>query len=274
MKRSDSVLLGSLCVVILWLITPTPLHAARAQRTPEQLLEESTHVVTGKVTKINITTKPSSSEGLGSFDYAIHCEFVVEKVEKGEGLSKGDEITVRCWRRKALFALAQNAGLFGHRPIPEPGQTVKVYLREKESVYRPVYPNGFQPVEEENISRSKEVSRLWRGFTLLFPLEVWILISLLVLVLVPVIGLLWPRKSRGRAVKLLLGSALGLWTVGLAFGFYQFFAATQGVIIGVAFLGLATVGPIGVFAVRLIMSGLRKSPKQVASKEEVATTPV
>jgi hypothetical protein len=68
--------------------------------------------------------------------------------------------------------------LQGHSPIPEIGQSVRAYLREKGGEFSVLHPNGFAAVDGDTLNESAAV--LSGGFTYLLPLELWILAAIVV----------------------------------------------------------------------------------------------
>jgi hypothetical protein len=269
-------LMGGVCVAAL-LLAPENLRAERAPLTPEKLGNEASHVVTGRVSAIEIRSESSEMEGFGCFDFAIYCTIAVHRVEKGEGVQSGEELVARCFRAKTRLALGQSAGFGGHKPIPKPGQAVRAYLRRQGSMYHAVYPNGFTPMGEGQLVEPDEVRQLGRWSplgTFLLPLEFWVLLVILVLLLVAVLAVVVPRTSRRKVVQLVLGVSATLATVGLGVGFAQFLAAmhdwTAGIAIVVA--GVCGVAAFAALTAWLFRSALRK-PTAHAKAEEALSGP-
>jgi hypothetical protein len=275
MKSMMGSLVGGMCVAALLLLTPRELRAACAPLTPEQLEHEANHIVTGKVSAIEIRSEHSEMEGFGSFDFAIYYRIAVNTVERGEGVKPGDELVARCFRAKTLLSFVQTVGwLSGHHPIPKPGQPVPAYLQRRGLAYHAIYPNGFTPMGGGQLVEldSRQLRSWLPPFTLLLPLDLWVLVVILVLLLVAILAVFGPKSRRMQDVKLVLAFLSALWTVGLIAGFAQFLAATHEWVVGtiVAIVGIFVVSAFGRLTVRLFLSARRKLNSQAKAKADVS----
>jgi hypothetical protein len=264
MEKKSLSLLGGTCVATLLVGGPGQLLAAEPPKTPEQLLQAASHVVTGEVTRIVIRSRYSEIEE-GGFDYAIQCSIAVDTVEKGEGVNPGDQLVAQCFRPKTRLAIGQLASLQGHWPIAAPGQKVRAYLVKGRGTCRVVHPNGFSPTDSGPLVEADEVVRLGRWspvFTLLLPLELWVLVALLVLP-AAVVARATRRPRLRRVLKLVLAVPAALWTAGLFVGVLQFLA-TSGAgsawifHAAVAILGISVAAPFGMLTVWLYVTALRR----------------
>jgi hypothetical protein len=273
MKKSICLVHGTF-VAILVLLCPEQLLAAEAPKSPERLREAASHVVTGEVTRIEISSVYSEIEE-GSFDYAIRCTIAVDTVEKGEGVKPGDQINANCFRPKTRLAFGQFASLQGHSPIPAPGQKVRAYLVKGRVTYSVVHPNGFAPTDIGRLVDADEVTQMRRWspvFTLLLPLELWVLIGVLVLPAAIVVVVV-PRPRLRKVLKLLLAAPAGLWAAGLIVGVLQFVSTigTRETWIfhaAVMLLGMSVVLPCVALSVWLGVTALRRPP--VAAEPQAA----
>src|SRR5262249_37248761 len=117
--------------------------------------------------------------------------------------------------------------LQGHSPVPAAGQQVRVYLVKGRGTYQVVHPNGFAPPDGGRLVEADEVTQLGRGspvFTLLLPLELWILIAVVVLPAALVVVVV-PRPSLRKVLLLVLAVAAALWAAGLFVGVLEFLGA-------------------------------------------------
>lgn len=132
--------------------------------------------------------------------------------------------------------------------------------------YHTVYPNGFTPMGEDRLVQADLVEQLgWLPpSTFLLPLELWVLVGVLALLLVVILAIVVSRSRRMKVVKLVLAIFAALWTVGLSVGFLQFLASVQEwtVGIGVVLVGVSFVGAFGGLTGWLIRSALRKPAAQ------------
>jgi hypothetical protein len=184
--------LPRLAPALLLLLTccPTGL-AERAPLSAGRLLAAASHVITAKVTAIEIRDEPSTVErGLGNRDAGVYCSLLIKTVEKGKGLQPGDTIIVRCFVASQRRSCFESIGLAGHDPIPRPGQIVRVHLEEG-LPYSVVYPNGFTPASRQPIAEAEQIHKLRHQgprFSFLLPLEAW---ALLVGVGFLILGVVW-----------------------------------------------------------------------------------
>jgi hypothetical protein len=260
----------SLCLVArtfiatLLVLCPEKLPAAEAPKSPEQLREEASHIVTGEVTRIEIRSRYSEIEA-GSFDYAILVSIAVEGVEKGEGVKPGEKLVAVCFRPKTRLGYLQLISLQGHWPVPAPGQPVRAYLVRGRGTYSVVHPNGLAPIASGRLIEADEVAQLGRwspAFTLLLPLELWVVI-LAVFVLAAVVVAVVPSPRLRKVLKLVLAVLAALWTAGLFVGVLEFLAATEtrsswifrAVVI---LLGISLVVACGALAVWVCLAALRQ----------------
>ena len=118
--------------------------AAVEPRPPEQMMEEATHVVEGKVIALSSKTQKSRVERdlLIARDRIFKITVKVTDLEKGKGLEQGNELTFEAWQPSIRFPAMP--GPQGHQPVPAKGDLVKVYLlyNEKSKTYHPFMPNG------------------------------------------------------------------------------------------------------------------------------------
>jgi hypothetical protein len=139
-------LIGSLLVGFVFVAS------ARAElrpRTPKELTEGSTNIVTGRV--LAIYTRDVETELAGKGTVETHCvvEIEVEAVEKGDGIRAKDLVYVRCWHLKK-HGEPRRPGPVGH-DLPKEGDNVRAYVvrgglsptEKKDSGFAALEPNGF-----------------------------------------------------------------------------------------------------------------------------------
>ena len=274
MKHLSLSLVAGTGIATLLVVCSGHLRAAEFPKSPERLREAASHVVTGQVAAVEVRSEYSNIEE-GGFDYAIWCTIVVDAAEKGEGVKPGDRLVARCFRPKIRLAIGQSASLQGHSLIPAPGQHVRAYL-QKGRGYCVVHPNGLAPAQGDQLAPADEVDRLGRWspwFTLLLPLELWVLIAVLVLP-AAIMAVVTHRPRLRRALKLVLAVPAALWAAGLSAALLQFLATTGwgGTWIfpaAVTILGVAVVAPYAILTVWLCSTALRGLPGDAKAKEAV-----
>jgi hypothetical protein len=105
-------------------LAPAPAPREKADLSPDQLLEISTHVIVGEVKQV--WTREESSF---NWDWTRHvAEIAVEGVEKGEGLAAGELVYVRYWTKRWDGFGAPPPDTNGHRGLPKAGERVRAYL--------------------------------------------------------------------------------------------------------------------------------------------------
>jgi hypothetical protein len=128
--------------------------AERAPLSPERLLKEATHVVTGTVKAVYHRDIVTERTGEGTQETRYVLEIEVDGTEKGEGVNKGDIVYARCWRLKKHGAKGPLPGPSGHFDIPKEGAKVKAFLAkgkylatsQTDNGFTVVYPNGIETV--------------------------------------------------------------------------------------------------------------------------------
>jgi len=136
----------SLGIVTVFVLGIVGLQAAKVPMSPKELEKESSHIVSGKV--ISVTTKMQKSKIGRPFglhrDKVYTIKLKVASVSKGAGVKMGQEILIGAWQPSTRIPPV--LGLQGHEPIPEKGDTVKMYLlkNKKAKAYEPLLPNGIE----------------------------------------------------------------------------------------------------------------------------------
>ena len=120
--------------------------AAVAPHPPEEMMEEATHVVRGKVVALTSKTQKSKVERglLIARDRIFKITLKLTAVDKGKGVKAGGELTFEAWQPSTRFPPLP--GPQGHQPVPDKGDLVKTYLLydKKTRIYRPFMPNGIE----------------------------------------------------------------------------------------------------------------------------------
>src|SRR5262245_41696167 len=117
-------------------------------RTPKELAEEATNVVTGRVLAVYSREVETELYGKGTTETRSVAEIEVEGVEKGDGIKDKEVIYVRCWHVKNRGA-SERPGPVGH-DIPKTGDRVRAYLvrggmsptEKRDTGLAAVEPNG------------------------------------------------------------------------------------------------------------------------------------
>lgn len=129
--------------------------AAVAPYSEESMMEESTHVVQGKVVALSSKTQKSrfGRDLLIARDRIFKITVKVTIVEKGKELKQGNELTFEAWQPSTRFPPLPGAQ--GHQPVPNKGDKVKAYLlyNEKSKTYHPFMPNGITILKKAKNSK-------------------------------------------------------------------------------------------------------------------------
>ena len=136
-------LLGILTVFALGTVD---LQAAKVPMSQKELEKESSHIVSGKVISVTAKVQKSKFEQALGFhrDRVYIIKLRVESVSKGTGVKVDQEILIGAWQPSTRIPPVP--GLQGHVPIPEKGDTVRMYLlkNKKAKAYEPLLPNGIE----------------------------------------------------------------------------------------------------------------------------------
>ena len=120
--------------------------AAVAPRSPDEMMEEATHVVRGKVVALTSKTQKSNVERglLIARDRIFKITLKLASVSKGKGIKEGELLTFEAWQPSTRFP--PMPGPQGHQPVPDKGDLVKTYLLydQKTKTYHPFMPNGIE----------------------------------------------------------------------------------------------------------------------------------
>jgi len=137
-------------LVGLFTLTAFDGSAAVAPRPPEEMMEEATHVVRGKVVALSSKTQKSKIERgpLIARDRIFKITLKLTAVEKGKDVKEGDELTLEAWQPSTR--IPPMPGPQGHQPVPGKGDLVKTYLlyNKKTKTYYPFMPNGIAILEQ------------------------------------------------------------------------------------------------------------------------------
>ena len=129
------------------------VRAEKADLSPEKLRQTATHVVVGKVKAIYERTESSAKWKTTQFV----AELEVTSCEKGEGVTPGDLIYARYWRRGWIAKGEPDPSTSGHRGLPKVNETLRVYLARKaydgftrdnqDGGFNVIGANGFEPLK-------------------------------------------------------------------------------------------------------------------------------
>jgi hypothetical protein len=142
-------------VLLVGLLSPT-LMADKPEMTPQELREEATHVVKGKVIKIDCE---SARKG-DLYETTYRAKVMITKVEKGYGLRVDSYVYVRYGTEEWLGAIGPDDLIEtgDHTNRPHEGQTLRIYMKgnrhaaggsllkgkNKQNDFNVLLPNGFQ----------------------------------------------------------------------------------------------------------------------------------
>lgn len=133
-------------IVIIFVLGIDGLQAAKVPMSLKDLEKEANHIVSGKVISVTAKVQKSKIErSLGLHrDKVYTIKLKVASVSKGTGVKVGQEILIGAWQPSTRIPPVP--GLQGHEPIPEKGDTVKMYLlkNKKAKAYEPLLPNGIE----------------------------------------------------------------------------------------------------------------------------------
>lgn len=111
----------------------------------EGLAARAEIIVHGTVESISIVRDVTNRFDERSFTATL----LVDRVERGEGVSPGDRLTIEYWRRQPLVEVASDS-VGGHAPIPWQGDQAWVFARrdaDDPNRFTPLLPNGWNPDE-------------------------------------------------------------------------------------------------------------------------------
>ena len=134
------------CLVGLLALAAFDASAAVAPHPPEEMMEEATHVVRGKVVALTSKTQKSKYGGplLIARDRIFKVTLKLTAVDKGKEIKEGEQLPFEAWQPSTRIPAMP--GPQGHQPVPEKGDLVKTYLlyNQKTKTYHPFMPNGIE----------------------------------------------------------------------------------------------------------------------------------
>jgi hypothetical protein len=139
--------------LLLLLTISTGANGERVDMPPAWLKKTATHVIIGTVTAV-YESKVDDKEWSTTRYVA---EVRIKTTEKGDGLNTGDLVYVRYWHRRWISAAPPQLNTNGHRGLPSPGQTLRIYLARNayngagvsnDGGFDVVFANGFEKLNE------------------------------------------------------------------------------------------------------------------------------
>jgi hypothetical protein len=139
--------------LLVLLTISTGAFGERVDMPPAWLKNTATHVIIGTVAAVYEST--ADDKEWRTTRYV--AEVRIKTVEKGEGLKTGDLVYVRYWHRQWISASPARPDTNGHRGLPSPGQTLRIYLARdayngagtnKDGGFDVVFANGFEKLPE------------------------------------------------------------------------------------------------------------------------------
>jgi hypothetical protein len=115
--------------------------AALPPLSPETLARDATLIVTGTVIDSSQTTEGPKAKR----DNIYLLKVKIDRVEKGQGVSTGDTLEIRCWDVNSRPD--GWAGPGGHRKIPKKDEHSRFWLTKRpDGKWEPLDPNGIEPL--------------------------------------------------------------------------------------------------------------------------------
>ena len=130
--------------IILMVVTAMALSAGAEvpNRSPEKLRQWSTHIVVGKLRAVYHAAELDEHSHRNGV-----AEIVIDSIEKGDGLSEGQVMYARFWRRVTKPGAPPQTAASGH-DVPPQGSVVRGYLkRGDDGGYDVLLPNGLQELD-------------------------------------------------------------------------------------------------------------------------------
>jgi hypothetical protein len=100
------------------------VYAEKIDWPPARLRDTATHVIVGTVATIYASRATDKEWDTTSY----LAEVRIETVEKGEGIKAGDLVYVRYWHRSWVAGKIPPPATNGHRGLPKPGESLRIYL--------------------------------------------------------------------------------------------------------------------------------------------------
>ena len=146
-------------IIRIWLLAlsallavPALAWAEKVPLSPEELRATATHIVVGQVTAVYTRTETTPE-----WRYTHYvAEIRIAEIEKGDGLKKGEPVYVRYWQRQWISRQKQPPSTIGHRGLPNPGDTIRVYVARNaydgfgntsDGGFNVIGANGFEAVK-------------------------------------------------------------------------------------------------------------------------------
>ncbi len=196
-------------LAILMLAAACNALEAKAEKAPESLsaLRQSDLIVVGTIKQIKIESERSRVErAFGNYDWGIYITLVIEEVEKGQ--LADTEIEFRCFRIKSRRSATEYLTPSGHRPIPDTGTRVRVYLNGEKPNWVAALPNGITMPDanddesvwsDDRLTDASEILELRSLlYTYVLPLEVWGILIIFVapITIMAIVLIRWAKRRR------------------------------------------------------------------------------
>jgi len=111
--------------------------------------EIATHIFTGRVVKVESERKVVKRMNLYEYEYTYHTATIaVSRITRSPRRNPVETLEVRSWKSRYLGRGPQPPGLGGHFHVPEAGEVVKVYARERGKVLNVLEPDGYVVLRE------------------------------------------------------------------------------------------------------------------------------
>ena len=140
--------LPSAGTLVLFVLYAGTADAALAQKRPEVLRSDSTHIVVGTVKSIMNGNDEVSERKLATSTGVV--EVRVTAIEKGDQIKAGDVIYARFWRTRWVGEGNPPPHSRGHL-LPAKDESVRVYLHLRDGGYDALSPNGFEIMKPKSV---------------------------------------------------------------------------------------------------------------------------
>ena len=122
---------------------------------PDELTDNATHIVVGKVRAVYLTTHKTKEWE----DTDWVAEIAVMDTEKGAGINSSDVIYAHYWNKKWIGKADPDPHSHGHGGVSK-GDFVRAYLKRKDGTYHVLLPNGFATLKADEVKEAPATANL------------------------------------------------------------------------------------------------------------------
>lgn len=137
--------------VIAMLVIFSDLAAAEiANMSAEKLASVATHIVVGELREI-YSSVTRTKDWVKTKSVAA---LSVRQVEKGTGLTRGEVIYAKMWKKGWVGKGRPEPGASGHRPVKK-GVLVRAHLVRRDGAFEVLLPNGLQEIKADEVKPTR-----------------------------------------------------------------------------------------------------------------------